>query len=186
MQVPRHNDSVTYVVVGLPRSGTSAMMGSLIIGGIPGNFDPGVDKYRRHPFSLIDPTYDPNPKGFFEGRKVSVYQAQGMVTKMVFHLIDYKRTPPEDLKCVVMRREQVARERSLAKWGTDTANRVDFEAAYKIFKDWAPDAELTVVDYEVLVGDPYKVFFDLAAKGWPIHPAIAEKFIDAALNRHGG
>ncbi|HUW00736.1 MAG TPA: hypothetical protein VMW08_00150 [Acidimicrobiales bacterium] len=186
----------TWVVSGMPRSGTSMMMRALIAGGLEPYWNPDKDAELA---KIAAPRYHPNPNGYFE-------PGQARHTRAFPRLIDGKLVklmgvgPAEPrfrqaapIRVVWMRRPPAEiRASHLATFGRcppwTADNRYPTIAAARIAHQTSvPWVEgLAVVDYPD-VTDPatrLEQFERLTAEGWPIDPEAAAATIDGALHRH--
>lgn len=154
-------DFVT-IVSGLPRSGTSMMMGILQAGGIPALID-GV--------RAADPD---NPRGYFEFEAVKrtkqdpswLLEARGKAVKMVYRLL---RDLPDDIeyRVIFMRRDMReihASQEAMLERNGQTASSMAFAEFAKVFSEemrrvlsWSAaetNFETLEVDYGEVVSNP--------------------------------
>lgn len=160
------------IVSGLPRSGTSMMMGMLEAGGI----DPVTDEKRQ--------ADEDNPKGYYEFERVKrldkgdvawVPQARGQAVKVISALL---RHLPEDevYKVLFMRRHLdevlASQKRMLERRGEDPEQASDEELA-KLFEQhiqhvraWSekhPNVDLLEVSYNEILEAPQAALEEVAA-----------------------
>ena len=171
-----------YIVTGMPRSGTSAMMRALIMGGMHGNYFAPIDAIIGQYEHLKRPDYDPNPHGFFEHGFIPAFQAHGMLSKIMLDRFDVHCKP---LMAVVMHRTKTERAASLAEWDLNTDKMLQgFKEHYARFQKMHPDAGIVDVDYPELIAHPHQELYRLQDAGWPIDVASAARAIDPTLYRH--
>ena len=172
-----------YLVTGMARSGTAAMMRALIMGGIEGNYFEEMDAILAQRHKLKRSDYDPNPYGFFENGFIPAIEAHGMVSNIMLNRFDVPITDP--LMAVVMHRDEAERAASLDEWAMETDDwLLGFDQHYQAFRKTHPGANIIDVAYADLVEDPERELERLRGAGWPINVALAAKAIDPALYRH--
>lgn len=169
-----NQSSPILVVTGHARSGTSALTGAAIAGGVPGNYKPDQDAWilKQRPSAGA---YHPNPKGFFEGYGVPFEAGRGMVVKMT--LRRYKKIISRSpIKTLVMWRPAAERRLSLDAWGPNKGAAELTRAYLEFCTAGKENAEYRLLSYYDLLSRPWEVFAALVAWGWPL--ARKGAFID--------
>lgn len=183
---------VIYVVSGLPRSGTSMMMGMLAAGGLPVLADG-----RRA--SDVD-----NPRGYFELEAVKgsekdtawVADAGGKVVKVISYLLT-SLPADRDYRVVFMRRsldQVVSSQRAMlerlaapARDGDDAAAREMLAEHLVDLETWfesAPHVQRIGVNYERVLADPRREAARIAAfLGAPLDIDAMCRHVEPALQR---
>jgi hypothetical protein len=140
----------------------------------------------------IDPTYDPNPFGYYSHSTMFAPIADwitnvpdGSVMKAAPEAFLYG-TGSEPLTVILTDRPADQIEASFAAaFGMDVPeNRYAARAQALAILQQATNVVLTVVNFADLLNTPGEVFADLAASGWPIDPAAAAATIDPTLYRN--
>lgn len=181
MAVGNEEEKPIYLIAGFPRSGTSALMRALDAGGLPAVHDAD---YGRLPSA--DPTYDPNPHGYYElrnrehkpeyaGRVVKCLNRQMLdVLNPVFrYRAVYLMRDPAEIKRSYARTVPNGR-RDFSNYGRDVLNDVRLLEGF--------GADVVLLKYRDVIDDPYRELSKLT--GWPFDVAAAAATIDPALYRH--
>ena len=172
-----------YLVTGMARSGTSAMMRALIMGGMVGNYFAPLDVVMAQADKLKRPNYDPNPYGFFEQGFTPAVEAHGMVSKIMLNRFDGAIV--DKLTVVVMHRSEAERKASLDEWDFATDEfLLGFDEHYADFKSRHQGANIVDVQYSQLINNPEQELVRLQQAGWPIDPRKGARAIDPTLYRH--
>jgi hypothetical protein len=180
-----------YIVAGLHRTGTSALMRAISEAStLTAHVDPDLEAVIRS--REIDPTYNPNPAGYFSHRTMFAPIADwisdtpdGSVMKAAPEAFLYG-TGPEPLTVILTDRPANQIEASFAAaFGMDVPDhRYSARAQAQAILQQATNVVLTIVNFADLIERPDQVFVDLAASGWPIDPTMAAATIDPTLYRN--
>lgn len=130
-----------------------------------------------------DPTYNPNPNGYYQSGIIDLTDLPDdtLVKVSVYSFASVKLRLPDDVRIVRMTRDEHERTTSFARSFGAPEPQWQIEA-YERGED-AIAAEL-VVDYESVMGQPLALFDFLAGMGWPIDAQVAATFIDPSLHRN--
>jgi len=180
-----------YIVCGLHRTGTSALVNAVAQSStLATHSDNSIEAVIRS--REIDPTYNPNPAGYFSH------------AAMFAPVADWISATPDDcvmkaapeafadgagsepLTVVLTSRDQSQIEASFAQaFGfTVSPHRYGARAfAEQVLVD-APNVTVSVVNFADMIDDPQSVFETLAANGWPINATVAAATIDPTLYRN--
>ena len=186
------------VVSGIHRSGTSAMMGALIAGGI----EPVYSHKRDRKMKMNDKKdYPVNPHGFYEVGQ-SEYMRLGFTTELPDEIcvkiqaiglpilaaakgykIIYMRRDPNIIKQSYIKSfGKVAFDESYSDWPTHYWNLLD---SVKAVMQQRRDVELLEVQFNEMIDNPLKVFTQIQAMGVPIDIIAAVATIEPELRRYG-
>ncbi len=178
-----------YIVVGVPRSGTSMLMRCLEAGGLPCVYDPAEDAQRNRDSAI--PGYAPNPHGFYEVSNLHALDwplARGRAVKVLNANI---RCLPrsERYRACYLRRDPVELHRSFVSVAGPPPGPPPFAGDFEamVTADLAALADLgadtVVINYASVIADPER---ELARLNWPIDVVRAATVVDASLYRHRG
>jgi hypothetical protein len=140
----------------------------------------------------IDPTYNPNPAGYFSHATMFSPIADwiadtpdGSVMKAAPEAF-LQGTGSDPLMVILTDRPAEQIEASFAAaFGMDVPDhRYSARAEAQAILQQATNVVLTIVNFADLIETPDQVFVDLAAKGWPIDPTTAAATIDPTLYRN--
>jgi hypothetical protein len=189
----RYGDPVV-VVSGLPRSGTSMLMGMLTAGGLPALTDSvrGAD--------------EDNPRGYFEfepvkalaegGNKAWVRQARGRALKVISHLL--KELPADNYYQVIFAvrdLHEIVASQNLMLRRRNEPNPVDDARAVELFgrhivnvrvlTRMRPNMEMLAVNYSATIGEPAATARRINAFiGGRLDEAAMAAVVDARLYRN--
>lgn len=130
----------------------------------------------------VDPTYDPNPNGYFVNDYDPEDLPSGTIAKV--SLGQLPRLTRSAL-VLVLRRDPGEREESLWR-GFNIREPDDFKSFEQRSLAFAHDLDhltITEVDHADVINDAASVFAALADNGWPIDPVACAAAIDPALYR---
>lgn len=180
-----------HIVSGLYRSGTSAMMQSLIAGGLSAAWSEGRNAVAdQH----ADEHYHPNKTGLYEvplkeysGVKFPL-DYQDKLIKVMLWGIDHLAVNPEGYRVVIMRRDpEEIRQSYEAFFARKCPAMPEYyeriERAANILANRGDVRGLNVMDYSNLVADPEWAMVRLRKSDWPIDPLEAAAVIDPAQYR---
>ena len=180
-----------YLVSGLHRTGTSALMRAVAEAStLTAHVDADVEALIRS--REIDPTYNPNPAGYFSHATMFSPIADwiadtpdGSVMKAAPEAF-LQGTGSDPLMVILTDRPAEQIEASFAAaFGMDVPDhRYSARAEAQAILQQATNVVLTIVNFADLIETPDQVFVDLAAKGWPIDPTTAAATIDPTLYRN--
>jgi len=180
-----------YIVSGLHRTGTSALVRAISgASTLTAYTDADVEAVIRS--REIDPTYNPNPAGYFSHGSMFSPIADwisetpdGSVMKAAPEAF-LQGTGSEPLMVILTDRPAEQIEASFAAaFGFDVPDhRYQARAQAQVILEQATNVVLTVVDFAELIDTPDQVFADLAATGWPIDAEDAAATIDPTLYRN--
>ena len=180
-----------YIVSGLHRTGTSALIRAISEAStLTAYTDSDVENVIRS--REIDPTYDPNPAGYFAHRTMFSPIADWIsdtpdnsVMKAAPEAF-LQGTGSEPLMVILTDRPADQIEASFAAaFGMDVPDhRHTARAQAQAILEQATNVVLAIVNFAELIDSPDQVFADLAASGWPIDAAAAASTIDPALYRN--
>jgi len=189
-----------YLVSGHPRTGSSAVVESLIKGGMEAMWD---DKEHQHVLKTVQKDgYQPHPAGTYEwfswdkkpmiknsAEELEEWRAlfQNKLCK-IFHRSLFV-LPKDRYKIVYLTRRYEEIEQSTRKvydkgWEKRLIiahNREEYAAMVRKAIDFMrsrEDIEFSLISYNVLLQDPIAVFEALKTSGWPIDPKQAASVID--------
>lgn len=170
-----------YIVTGLPRSGTSMMTRCIALSSdLPYIYD--YDYEDRLRTNEADPTYDPNPNGYWvtDMLKRRSYRGKLFKTPLNFAL----RVRPENAKAIIMRRDMAAIQASYQRAFNGELTPLllrqaeDGEAHLRTF------ADIIEINYEDVIADGLREFEKIRDAGWPIDPYIAASLVEEDLQRN--
>lgn len=180
-----------YIVSGLHRTGTSALVRAISEAStLTAYVDENVEAVIRS--REIDPTYNPNPAGYFSHGAMFAPIADWIsdtpdnsVMKAAPEAF-LQGTGSEPLMVILTDRPAAQIEASFAAaFGMDVPDhRYSARAQAQAILEQATNVVLTIVDFAELIDSPDQVFADLAASGWPIDAAAAASTIDPTLYRN--
>jgi hypothetical protein len=180
-----------YIISGLHRTGTSALIRAISeASNLTAHVDPDLEAVIRS--REIDPTYNPNPAGYFSHATMFSPIADwisntpdGSVMKAAPEAF-LQGTGSEPLAVILTDRPANQIEASFAAaFGMDVPDhRYSARAQAQAILQQATNVVLTIVNFADLIETPDQVFVDLAAKGWPIDPTTAAGTIDPTLYRN--
>lgn len=180
-----------HIVSGYFRSGTSAMMQSLIAGGMSAAWSEARNTVAT---AHSDEHYSPNPNGLYEvplkeyGGASFPLQYQGKLIKVMLWGLDHLAVNPDGYRVVIMRRDpEEIRQSYEAFFGKKCPSLDEYaeriERAAKMLANRADVVSVTAVDYPYLVDSPEPCLIRLRREGWPIDPLEAAATIDPAQYR---
>jgi len=180
-----------YIVCGLHRTGTSALMRAISKASpLTAHSDAGVEAVIRS--REIDPTYNPNPVGYFSHRTMFAPVADWIsdtpddsVMKAAPEAFLYG-AGTEPLMVILTTRAHTEIEASfMAAFGMYVPEyRYEARAQAQAILEQATNVVLSIVNFAELIDTPDQVFASLAASGWPIDSASAAATIDPTLYRN--
>jgi len=180
-----------YIVCGLHRTGTSAIVRAIAEAStLTPHVNADVEAVIRS--REIDPTYDPNPYGYYSHATMFAPIADwitnvpdGSVMKAAPEAF-LNGTSSEPLTVILTGRPADQIEASFtAAFGMDVPeHRYSARAQAAVILGQATNVVLTVVNFSDLLNTPGEVFTNLAATGWPIDAATAAGTIDPTLYRN--
>lgn len=179
-----------YIVSGLHRTGTSALMRAILEAStLTAHTDASVETIIRS--REINPAYNPNPAGYFSHGT--------MFSPIAYWISDtpdesvMKAAPEafvsgagsEPLMVILTSRPQSEIEASFtAAFGMDVPDhRYSARMQAQAILELASNVVLTTVRFDDLISAPETVFANLSSVGWPIDPVIAASTIDPDLRR---
>ena len=180
-----------YVICGLHRTGTSALMRAISeTSTLTAYTDADVESVIRS--REIDPSYDPNPAGYFSHGSMFSPVADWITDTPDNSVMKaapeafLQGTGSEPLMVIFTDRPADQIEASfMAAFGFGVEDRrYTARAQAQAIVKQATNVVLTVVDFAELINSPDQVFADLAASGWPIDAAAAASTIDPTLYRN--
>lgn len=185
-------DRPIYIVSGLYRSGTSAMMQALMAGGLTGAWSEARNEVARR---FADEFYQPNPAGLFE-IDLEEYQTvdfprqyAGKLIKVMLWGLRQLAPHPPGYHVVIMRRDPEEIRQSYEGFFVGRkcpplkhyAERID--AAAKLLAARPDVLSVGTADYAGVVARPELTFIRLRGEGWPIDPLEAADVIDPSKYR---
>jgi hypothetical protein len=180
-----------YIVSGLHRTGTSALVRAISEAStLTAYTDADVESVIRS--REIDPTYNPNPAGYFSHGAMFAPIADWIsdtphnsVMKAAPEAF-LQGTGSEPLMVILTDRPADQIKASFAAaFGFDVPDhRYSARAQAEAILEEATNVVLTIVNFADLIDSPDQVFADLAASGWPIDAAAAASTIDPTLYRN--
>jgi hypothetical protein len=180
-----------YIVSGLHRTGTSALVRAVAEAStLTAHTDADIEEVIRS--REIDPTYNPNPAGYFSHSTMFSPIADwitdtpdGSVMKAAPEAF-LQGTGSEPLTVILTDRPANQIEASFAAaFGMDVPDhRYSARAQAQAILQQATNVMLTIVNFADLIETPDQVFAGLAASGWPIDPTMAAATIDPTLYRN--
>lgn len=177
-----------HIVSGFVRTGTSAMMGALIAGGLTASWSEFRDGLAN---SLSDDQYHPNRSGLYEVpleeyRGVDFpLQYRGQLIKVMSWGLDGLAVNSAGYRVVLMQRDPEEIRQSYeaffdvplrGSWAEQYEQRM--QRAVRMLRNRADVIGLDVVQYRELVQHPERELSFLAQSGWPINTAKAAATID--------
>lgn len=194
--------TATYVVGGVPRSGTSMMTRALAAGGLDVLEDTEKNEnlwthWERRREAV---GYNPNPNGVHEPGSLRSLESfpemmRGRLVKLMGHGAAERRfahSGPIRVAFVYRGRMAVARSHlaafsSLPLFVATPAlyrQHIDWLIRRQRSRPWIQD--VTCLAYEDILRDPLGQFSRLAGMGWPIDPRAAASIVDSRLDRNSG
>jgi hypothetical protein len=180
-----------YIVCGLHRTGTSALVRAVAEAStLTAWTDSDVEAVIRS--REIDPTYNPNPAGYFSHATMFSPIADwitdtpdGSVMKAAPEAF-LQGTGSEQLTVILTSRPVGEIEASfMAAFGFDVPDhRYQARAQAQAILEQATNVVLSIVDFAELIDTPLAVFTALADAGWPIDAEAAAATIDPTLYRN--
>ena len=180
-----------YIVSGLHRTGTSALVRAISEAStLTAHSDADVEAVIRS--REIDPTYNPNPAGYFShGAMFSPIAdwiadtPDGSVMKAAPEAF-LQGTGSEPLMVILTDRPAEQIKASFAQaFGFDVPDhRYQARAQAQAILEQATNVVLSIVNFAELIDTPLTVFTALADAGWPIDAEDAAATIDPALYRN--
>lgn len=180
-----------YIVAGLHRTGTSALVRAISEASTLSAYtDADVESVIRS--REIDPTYNPNPAGYFSHGAMFAPIADWIASTPDESVMKaapeafLQGTGSEPLMVILTDRPADQIEASFAAaFGFDVPDhRYSARAQAQAILEQATNVVLTIVNFAELIDSPDQVFADLAASGWPIDAAAAASTIDPTLYRN--
>ena len=180
-----------YIVSGLHRTGTSALVRAISEAStLTAHVDADVEAVIRS--RETDPTYNPNPAGYFSHATMFSPIADwitdtpdGSVMKAAPEAF-LQGTGSEPLMVILTSRPANQIEASFAAaFGMDVPDhRYTARAQAQAILEQASNVVLTIVNFADLIDTPERVFAALAFTGWPINAPVAAATIDPSLYRN--
>lgn len=166
------------------RSGTSAMMGALIAGGMEAEWDKSRDNLAH---DMSDENYHPNPAGLYEV-KLSEYsdlnfplKYQNKLIKIMSFGMDIAANP-DGYKIIMMKRNKEEISQSYDAFFNHKINNqwfIEYDERMKSLEDkllMRKDVvSLDVINYRDLIESPNR---EINKLNWPINKIAAAQFID--------
>jgi hypothetical protein len=180
-----------YIVSGLHRTGTSALVRAVAEAStLTAHTDADVEAVIRS--REIDPTYNPNPAGYFSHRTMFAPIADWIADTPDNSVMKaapeafLQGTGSEPLMVILTDRPAEQIEASFAAaFGFDVPDhRYQARAQAQAILEQATNVVLSIVNFAELIDTPDQVFASLAASGWPIDSAAAAATIDPTLYRN--
>jgi hypothetical protein len=180
-----------YIVSGLHRTGTSALVRAISEAStLTAHTDADIEAVIRS--REIDPTYNPNPAGYFSHSTMFSPIANWIADTPDNSVMKaapeafLQGTGSEPLTVILTDRPANQIEASFAAaFGMDVPDhRYSARAQAQAILEQATNVVLTIVNFADLIETPDQVFADLAASGWPIDPTMAAATIDPTLYRN--
>jgi hypothetical protein len=180
-----------YIICGLHRTGTSALMKAVIdSSSLTPYVDPKVEAVIRS--READQSYDPNPEGYFSHGSMFSPIADWISNTPDNSVM--KAAPEafavgagtEPLSVILTSRPQTEIEASFAQaFGMDVPEyRYTARTIAEQILTYANNITLTIISFSQLLSDPLYVFTNFVAyDGWPIDPDVAASTIDPNLKR---
>jgi len=180
-----------YLVSGLHRTGTSALVRAISeASNLTAHVDSDLEAVIRS--REIDPTYNPNPAGYFSHATMFSPIADWITDTTDNSVMKaapeafLQGTGSEPLTVILTSRPVGEIEASfMAAFGFDVPNhRYTARAQAQVILEQASNVVLTIVNFSELIDTPEQVFASLAATGWPINAPVAAATIDPSLYRN--
>lgn len=179
-----------YIVCGSYRTGTSAIVRAVTeSSSIPAYTDPLIDNLIRS--REIDPTYDPNPWGYFSHDSMFAPIAEWIGDTPDENIM--KAAPEafcanagtEPLRVVLTSRrpEEIAASYTRSFGVPSIIDRGPLLNQVEEVLLSASNVTLTKIDFADLINNPIDFFNNLNTIGWPIDPLQAASTIDPLLKR---
>jgi len=180
-----------YIVSGLHRTGTSALVRAISEAStLTAWTDSDVESIIRS--RETDPTYNPNPAGYFSHRTMFTQIAEWISDTPDNSVM--KAAPEafingagiEPLMVILTSRPRSEIDASFDRaFGMDVPEfRYDNRKAIEQILADAPNVNVAVVNFSDLIATSLTIFTSLAANGWPIDAETAAATIDPALYRN--
>jgi len=180
-----------HIVSGMYRSGTSAMMQSLIAGGMSAAWSEDRNKIAEQ---HADEHYSPNKSGLYEvplkeyGGLNFPLDYQGKLIKVMLWGLDGLAVNPEGYRVVIMRRDpEEIRQSYEAFFGKKCPPLTEYEGridrARELLSNRGDVRNVVVFRYANLIKNPQSVMLQLRGRCWPIDPLEAAAAIDPAQYR---
>lgn len=179
-----------YIVSGLHRTGTSALVRAIAEAStLTPYVNPEVEANIRS--REIDPTYNPNPAGYFSHGTmftpiadwISNIPDESVMKAGPEAFLDGAGSEPLMVILTDRPAEQIESSFSAA-FGTDVPEyRYTARMQAQAILEQASNVVLTTVSFADLTSNPELVFANLALVGWPIDPTIAANTINPDLKR---
>ena len=180
-----------YIVSGLHRTGTSVLVRAVAEAStLIAHTDADVEAVIRS--RETDPTYNPNPAGYFSHSTmfspIADWIADTPDNSVMKAAPEAFRdgTGSEPLMVILTDRPAEQIEASFAAaFGFDVPDhRYQARAQAQAILEQATNVVLSIVNFAELIDTPDQVFASLAASGWPIDSAAAAATIDPTLYRN--
>lgn len=167
-----------YVVTGHPRSGTSMMMAALRAGGMEVAFDP--EREAKLEDRAMAQKTGFNPSGVWELHTHQLAAANfpaeydGQLVKLVWGWLNYMKPYDRGYRVISMTRhpEEVHQSFEATLGGARLQIRHNYaqrlEQVHKRLEEHDDVMSYHVIDYAVVLDDPWYVFETLHEQGWPI------------------
>lgn len=168
-----------WLVTGLPRSGTSLMTRAIALSSdLPYIYD--LDYESRLRSNETDPTYDPNPNGYWVTDTTKNHDYTGKLAKIPLHRATVIKG---DCMVILMKRDRKAVEASYKR-----AFNGELTESYLSICDQAEQylksfAKVIEVNFEDVLDNPRREFLRIKNAGWPITVSEAVKYVDPTLWR---
>lgn len=179
-----------YIICGLHRTGTSALMKAIIdSSSLEAHVDPEIDLIIRS--REIDPAYNPNPNGYFSHSSMFAPIAdwisntpENSVMKAAPEAF-LENAGTEPISVIMTKRIQSEIELSLAQsFNIEFSSfRYEVQANAEQILNSASNVSLSIITFLDLISNPEQIFNNLALAGWPIDVNIASATIDPELKR---
>lgn len=171
-----------YLVTGLPRTGTSMMMRAIALSSeLPYIYDRDYEDRLRA--NEKDPSYDPNPNGYWVTDVYKNHDYTDKLAKIPLHQVTV--IPKGDCKVILMNRNRQAvidsYRRSFNSELTESFLYI-CEEAEQYLRSFA---KVTEVSYEDVIDNPTREFTKLRESGWDIDVEMAASLVDGSLERNG-
>jgi len=180
-----------YIVSGLHRTGTSALVRAISEAStLTAYTDADIEAVIRS--REIDPSYNPNPAGYFSHATMFSPIADWIADTPDNSVMKaapeafLKGTGSEPLMVILTSRPANQIQASFAAaFGFDVPDhRYSARAQAQAILEQASNVVLTIVNFSDLIDTPDQVFAGLAASGWPIDAPAAAATIDPSLYRN--
>ena len=174
-----------YLITGLPRTGTSLMTRAIVLSStLPYIYD--LDYEARLRSNETDPTYDPNPNGYWVTDVSKNHDYTGKLAKIPLHQVTVIKG---DFKAILMKRGRIAASASYKRAfdGTFTesflAQCKEAEEYLGVGEHLGTEDKVLVVNFEDVLDNPRREFLRIKNAGWPITVSEAVKYVDPTLWR---